>query len=120
MARGTTDFDGEALRAARLTRPVDGELLSAQALAKRLGTSKSRILAYENNTSKPDPKRIAQISELFDLPARRLRRNRALADIHGLRCQLGLTVAEAAAQAGISRTSYANLERHALLPVRDD
>ncbi len=120
MARGMTDFDGEALRTARLTRPVDGELLSAEAVARRLGTSKSRILAYENNTSKPDPKRIAQLSDLFSIPARRLRTKRALADLHGLRCQSGLTLAEAAAKVGISRSSYANLERRALLPVRDD
>ncbi|WP_037674507.1 helix-turn-helix transcriptional regulator [Streptomyces griseus] len=120
MARGTANFDGEALRTARLTRPVDGRLLSAEAVAQRLGTSKSRILAYENNTSKPDPKRIAQISDLFGIPARELRTKRALADIHGLRCQSGLTAAEAAALVGISRSGYANIERHALLPVRDD
>ncbi|MFF0010818.1 helix-turn-helix transcriptional regulator [Streptomyces sp. NPDC005374] len=121
MARGTADFDGRALRATRQTRPVDGELLSAQALAERLGTSKSRVLAYENNTSTPDPKRIAEIIRLFGIDEpRKLRRNRVLADIHGLRCQRGLTMAEAAAQVGISRSGYANLERHALLPVRDD
>ncbi|GAB7103608.1 hypothetical protein JCM4814A_19220 [Streptomyces phaeofaciens JCM 4814] len=120
MARGTANFDGEALRTARLTRRVDGQLLSAEAVARRLGTSKSRVLAYENNTSKPDPRRIAQLSELFDIPARELRLKRALADIHGLRCQSGLTAAEAAARVGISRSGYANIERHALLPVRDD
>ncbi|MFE1312234.1 helix-turn-helix domain-containing protein [Streptomyces sp. NPDC058755] len=120
MARGTANFDGDALRMARLTRPVDGRLLSAEAVARLLGTSKSRILAYENNVSKPDPKRIAQLSDLFNIPARELRTKRALADIHGLRCQSGLTIAEAAALAGISRGSYTNIERQALLPVRDD
>lgn len=121
VARGTADFDGEALRFARLTRPVQGRLLSAAAVAKHLGTSKSRILAYENNTSKPDPQRIAELSDLFRIPARELRtKPRALADIHGLRCQAGLTVAEAAERVGISRSGYANIERNALLPVRDD
>ncbi|WP_329271006.1 helix-turn-helix transcriptional regulator [Streptomyces sp. NBC_01451] len=120
MARGAVDFDGDALRFARLTRAVDGEFLSADAVAKRLGTSKSRVLAYENNISKPDPRRIAEISALFDIPARELRRKRALADIQGLRCQAGLTIAQAADEVGISRSGYTNIERFARLPVRDD
>ncbi|WP_367325962.1 helix-turn-helix transcriptional regulator [Streptomyces sp. HUAS ZL42] len=120
MPRGTADFDGDTLRFIRLTHPVGGRLLSAEALAKRLGTSKSRVLAYESNTSKPDPKRIAQISELFNVPVHKLRQKRVLADIQGLRCQAGLTVAQAAELTGISRSSYTNIERHALLPVRDD
>jgi transcriptional regulator with XRE-family HTH domain len=120
VARGTADFDGAALRFARLTRPVEGRLLSAAAVAQHLGTSKSRVLAYENNTSKPDPQRIAELSGLFGIPARELRTKRALADIHGLRCQAGLTVTETAELVGISRSSYTNIERDALLPVRDD
>lgn len=121
VARGSADFDGSALRDLRANTPVDGRLLSAAALAARIGTSKSRILAYENCRSTPEPERIAQLAHVFQVPPARLSLSgKGEQSIRELRCQAGLTVAKAAAYARISRGTYRNIEQLAQLPVRDD
>ncbi|MFE9121686.1 helix-turn-helix transcriptional regulator [Streptomyces sp. NPDC007172] len=120
MGRGSADFSGEALRELRQTRRVEGRLLSAAALAKALRTSKSRILAYENGTSRPDPQRVADIADLFGVPPKALRPHATGTSIRRLRCDAGLTIAEAARRLSISRSGYTNIEHSALLPARDD
>ncbi|MFK4272569.1 helix-turn-helix domain-containing protein [Streptomyces milbemycinicus] len=121
MARGTADFNGHALRFLRLSRPIDGRLLSAADLAERLGTSKSRILAYENNTSTPERGRISQIATLFQvLPAELSLSDAGYYSIHDMRCHAGLTAAQTASVLHISRSAYRDIEHLALLPVRDD
>lgn len=98
-------------------------------MAERLGTSKSRILAYEHGRSVPEPKRIIQLAGLFNVHPRELTGPTdmlgmpsipTLPELAELRRQAGLTMAQAAAVVGISRSSYAGIEREALLPVRDD
>ncbi|MGW4912480.1 helix-turn-helix domain-containing protein [Streptomyces sp. NPDC004270] len=120
MARGTAPFSSAALREVRRRRRVDGRLLSAAELARRVGTSKSRILAYEKGTSVPEPQRIEQLAEVFGIPPRRL--SPAVPDaadgIRRLRVAAGLTSAEAAERLGISRNTYRDLELHAKLPAR--
>ncbi|MFF4900039.1 helix-turn-helix domain-containing protein [Streptomyces sp. NPDC001068] len=120
MARGTAPFSSAALRDARRRRRVDGRLLSAAELARRVGTSKSRILAYEKGTSVPEPQRIEQLARVFGIPPRRLcpPASDTANGIRRLRVAAGLTSAEAAEQLGISRNTYRDLELHAKLPAR--
>ncbi|KOU56897.1 hypothetical protein ADK96_37340 [Streptomyces sp. IGB124] len=101
---------------------MDGRLLSAAELAERLGTSKARVLAYEAGTSVPEPARIMQIAKVFSVHARELyepSRGRP-EQIKDLRSYAGLTAEEVAIELGISRAAYRAIERHAVLPVRDD
>ncbi|MFF4276413.1 helix-turn-helix domain-containing protein [Streptomyces sp. NPDC001536] len=122
MARGTAPFSSTALRDIRRHRPVDGQLLSAAEVARRLGTSKSRVLAYEKGTSIPEAGRIEQLAKVFGVAPRHL--CAAPADLeHGirhLRATAGLTTAEVADFLGISRTTYRELELSAKLPSRHD
>ncbi|MFD8819722.1 helix-turn-helix domain-containing protein, partial [Streptomyces sp. NPDC059627] len=122
MARGTAPFSSAALSEVRRRRRVDGRLLSAAELARRVGTSKSRILAYEKGTSVPEPQRIEQLAEVFGIPPRRL--CPAVPDaadaIRRLRVAAGLTSAEAAERLGISRNTYRDLELHPKHPARRD
>ncbi|MFD3585720.1 helix-turn-helix transcriptional regulator [Streptomyces sp. NPDC058683] len=120
MARGTAAFSPAALRDVRGSRRVDGRLLSAAELARRVGTSKSRILAYEQGTSVPEPQRIRQLAEVFAIsPGLLCPPGRDTAGgIRQLRVAAGLTAAEAAGRLGMSRTTYRDLELHAKLPAR--
>ncbi|MFI1796075.1 helix-turn-helix domain-containing protein [Streptomyces sp. NPDC020379] len=121
MARGSADFDGDALRVLRTTRSVDGRLLSAAALAARVGTSKARILSYERGRSVPEPARIAQLAHVFDVSPGRLSASDARhLSLRDLRVHAGLTAAEIAKSLDVSRTTYRDIERLARLPVRDD
>lgn len=122
MARGTARFDAGILRKLRASRKVDGRHLSAAELARLLKTSKARVLAYEQGTSVPEPKRVAQMAQVFNVHPRELYQARTgKADqIKDLRCYAGLTAAELAKAVGVSRTTYRDVERLAILPARDD
>ncbi|MEU2908102.1 helix-turn-helix transcriptional regulator [Streptomyces globisporus] len=122
MARGTARFDAGILRKLRASRKVDGRHLSAAELARLLKTSKARVLAYEQGTSVPEPKRVAQMAQVFNVHARELYQARTgKADqIKDLRCYAGLTAAELATAIGVSRSTYRDVERLAILPARDD
>ncbi|MGK5640879.1 helix-turn-helix domain-containing protein [Streptomyces sp. URMC 126] len=121
VARGMAAFDGDALRSLRAERPVDGRLLTAAELAERVGTSKTRILAYENGRSVPDPRRIADLAAVFDVPTARLTLSSSRhPTLRELRVQAGLTTALVAGALGVSRGTYRDIELRARLPVRDD
>ncbi|MEV5316108.1 helix-turn-helix domain-containing protein [Streptomyces sp. NPDC052687] len=122
MARGTAPFNPEALRDIRRRRRVDGRLLSSAELARRLGTSKSRVLAYEKGTSVPEPGRIEQLAKVFGIQPRHLCTPSSDAEngIRHLRAAAGLTAAETADFLGVSRTTYRDLELFAQLPARHD
>lgn len=122
MARGTAPFSSTALRDVRRRKPVDGQLLSAAELARRLGTSKSRVLAYEKGTSVPEPGRIEQLARVFGIPPRQLCTPSGDSEhgIRQLRTMAGLTSAEVADFLGVSRTTYRELELCAKLPARHD
>lgn len=122
MARGTAKFDSAILQRLRATREVGGHLLSATELAKLLGTSKARVLAYEAGSSVPEPGRIRELAQIFRVHPRELYEpTRGRYDqIKDLRSYAGLTAAELAAQIGVSRTTYRDIETLAILPVRDD
>jgi transcriptional regulator with XRE-family HTH domain len=122
MARGTAPFNPKALSDVRRHRQVDGRRLSAAELARRVGTSKARILAYENGTSVPEPGRIEQLAEVFGIAPRQLCKVPADSEhgIRHLRISAGLTTAEAADLLGVSRTTYRELEQYAKLPARHD
>ncbi|MBB1258408.1 helix-turn-helix domain-containing protein [Streptomyces alkaliterrae] len=121
MARGTAPFDGEALRTLRLTTSVDGRRLSAEALARLVGTSKARILAYEQGHSVPEPSRIKQLAGVFQVPSAVLTpAEYTHPSLRELRVQAGLTIAKTASLLGMSRKTFGHLENHARQPRHDD
>lgn len=122
MSRGSTRFDAGILRHLRASRKVGGHLLSAAELGRLVGTSKARILAYEAGTSVPESRRVLQLAQVFQVHPRELYQPaRGRYDqIQDMRSYAGLTAAELAERLGVSRTTYRNIERKALLPVRDD
>ncbi|MEV0264310.1 helix-turn-helix transcriptional regulator [Streptomyces sp. NPDC050617] len=122
MARGAAPFDHRALRELRRSTAVYGHQLSAAELARRLGTSKARVLAYEGGTSVPEAGRIAELAEVFGVPTKALYRMppRLEDGIRHLRFSAGLTMAELATRLGISGAAYRDLEHYALLPARND
>ncbi|MFE2945241.1 helix-turn-helix domain-containing protein [Streptomyces sp. NPDC059255] len=67
MARGTGSFNGGELRAARVQQG-----LSAERLARLVGTTKSMVLAYENGRTIPEAGRVTALAEALRLPPRRL------------------------------------------------
>lgn len=122
VGRGVADFDGAALRSFRLNKQgAHGRPLSAQELAALVGTSKARILAYESERSIPEPKRIVDLATVLGVPPKQLSVSDAgYYAIRDMRYHTGRTAAELAADLGISRAAYRDIEREALLPVRDD
>ena len=98
---------------------MEGRLLSASRLAELVGTSKSRILAYENGASVPDPSRVFALAKVFGVPARELYKPikgpTSLRDMRAFAC---LTAAEVAAYIGVSRATYRDLEQSAIVPPR--
>lgn len=102
---------------------MGGRLLSAADLAGLLKTSKARVLAYERETSVPEPGRVLQIANIFNVNPRELYQARPAGhvdQIRDLRCYAGLTAAEFAKTIGLSRTTYRDIESLAILPARDD
>lgn len=123
MARGTAKFDADILRRLRASREVGGRLLSAADLALLLKTSKARVLAYEQETSVPEPGRVLQMAKIFKVNPRELYQalpNGHVDQLRDLRCYAGLTASEFATRIGVSRTTYRDIERLAILPARDD
>lgn len=100
---------------------MGGQKLSAAALARLLGTSKARVLAYESGASVPELGRIQQIAKIYQFPITGLHRpNKAHDQIRDYRSYAGLTAAQLAAELDISRNTYRNIENLAILPVRHD
>ena len=120
MGRGSADFSGEALRELRQTRRVEGRLLSAAALAKGTADLEEPHPGLRERNLRPDPQRVADIADLFGVPPKALRPHATGTSIRRLRCDAGLTIAEAARRLSISRSGYTNIEHSALLPARDD
>ncbi|MGW2837014.1 helix-turn-helix domain-containing protein [Streptomyces sp. NPDC001493] len=123
MARGAAKFDATILRQLRASREVNGRLLSAVELAELLGTSKARVLAYEHGSSVPEPGRVAEIAAIFKVNARELYEplpDGYMDQLKDLRSYAGLTAAQLASMIGVSRTTYREIERLAILPARHD
>ncbi|WP_329613051.1 helix-turn-helix domain-containing protein [Streptomyces brevispora] len=127
MARGLADFDPAALLAFRTNNLGDGSKvgawltpLTAEALAARVGTTKSQILAYENGHQTPDPKRIRELAEALDvLPQMLMRRGRRRQwDLADLRRASGLTAKDVVEALSISPKSYRRFEQNGIVPVR--
>ncbi|MEV5605695.1 helix-turn-helix domain-containing protein [Streptomyces sp. NPDC052299] len=127
MARGLADFDPSALLEFR-TRylELDGNgvpstgSLTAKALAARVGTTKSQILAYENGHQTPDPKRIRELAEALNVvPHMLMRRGRRQHwDLADIRRASGLTAKEVVKALCISPKSYRRFEQNGIVPAR--
>ncbi|MFV5994938.1 helix-turn-helix domain-containing protein [Streptomyces sp. NPDC056231] len=127
MARGLADFDPAALFALRTGyMEVDRDgvpwtaPLTAAALAARVGTTKSQILAYENGHQTPDPKRIRELADALDVVPRMLMRrgHRKEWDLADIRRASGLTARDVVEALGISPKSYRRFEQNGIVPVR--
>ncbi|MFJ7497831.1 helix-turn-helix domain-containing protein [Streptomyces sp. NPDC097727] len=127
MARGLADFDPTALLALRTGYlEVDGKgtprtaPLTAAALAARVGTTKSQILAYENGHQTPDPKRIRELAEALDVVPQLLMRggHRKQWDLADVRRSSGLTAKDVVEALCISPKSYRRFEQNGIVPVR--
>lgn len=98
---------------------MEGRLLSASRLAELVGTSKSRILAYEKGTSVPDPSRVLALAKVFGVPTRELYKPikgpTSLRDMREFAC---LTAAQVASYIKVSRATYRELEQSAIVPPR--
>lgn len=118
MTRGVTGFDGASLRAARLNSKCEEHthFLTAECLARRVGTSKALILSYEHGRSSPSPQRLAQLAAAVGVPTTSLMLGHA--QLSDLRVACGLTVKELAARLGLAVNTYRQIERKGVLPKR--
>ncbi|MEU9529640.1 MULTISPECIES: helix-turn-helix transcriptional regulator [Streptomyces] len=94
--------------------------MTAAALAARVGTTKSQILAYENGHQTPDPKRIRELAEALDvMPQMLMRRgHRRHWDLADIRRASGLTAKDVVEKLCISPKSYRRFEQNGIVPVR--
>jgi transcriptional regulator with XRE-family HTH domain len=84
-----------------------------------VGTSKSRILAYEKGTSVPDPSRVFALANVFGVPTRELYEpSRGPTTLREMRDFACMTAAQVAAYIGVSRATYRDLEQSAIVPPR--
>lgn len=127
MTRGLADFDPAALlalRASHMDVAQGGESraapLTAAALAARVGTTKSQILAYENGHQTPDPKRIRELADALGVKPRMLmnQKRRKSWDLADIRRASGLTARDVVDVLGISPKSYRRFEQNGIVPAR--
>ncbi|MEU1895688.1 helix-turn-helix domain-containing protein [Streptomyces pristinaespiralis] len=94
--------------------------LTAEALAERVGTTKSQILAYENGRQTPDPKRIKELADALDVQPRHLmsQGRRRQWDVAANRRASGLRAKDVVQKLCISPKSYRRFEQQGIVPVR--
>ncbi|MFE5088098.1 helix-turn-helix domain-containing protein [Streptomyces mirabilis] len=119
MARGlAVMFDGLKLRQARAAA-VDGQGMSAAELARRIGATKAQILAYENGTSRPDPRRIKRLADELGIEPLQLSDLSGSTDwtLADLRRASALRAADLSGQLGLSLRAYRRLETEGFVPA---
>ncbi|MEV0186666.1 helix-turn-helix transcriptional regulator [Streptomyces sp. NPDC050625] len=122
MARGLADFSPSELRAHRMNLYARGDAraMTAEELARKAGTTKAQILAYENGHRVPDPQRIRALARALELHPWYLmnpdRRDEwAVADV---RRACGLRAEDVVRQLGISPKNYRRFETEGIVPSR--
>ncbi|WP_373567911.1 helix-turn-helix transcriptional regulator [Streptomyces malaysiensis] len=91
-------------------------MLTADCLAKQVGTSKALILSYEHGKSSPSPQRLAALAEAVGVPAVLLQNSGG--QLSDLRVSRGLTLDEIAAQLDLAVNTYRRIESAGVLPKR--
>lgn len=118
MGRGVTGFDGAALRDARrqASCPYHQHALTADCLARIVGTSKALILSYEHGRSSPSPQRLQELAFAVERHPSVLQRS--LPQLSDLRVAAGFTAAEMANRLNLAVNTYRRIETEGLMPRR--
>jgi transcriptional regulator with XRE-family HTH domain len=122
MARGLADFSPSALRDQRMNiyaRP-DRQAMTAEELARAVGTTKAQILAYENGHRVPEPPRIRALARALHIHPMTLM-NRAGRDgwaVADVRRACGLRAEDVVGRLGISPKVYRRFETEGIVPSR--
>ncbi|MGW3179510.1 helix-turn-helix domain-containing protein [Kitasatospora sp. NPDC001119] len=98
-------FDGQRVRAVRR-----GKDLSQGGLGAKVGASGPTVARWENGEDHPKGEKLPAIAEALDQPLDVLFPHDGPADLQLLRCDAGLSVAQAAAIIGTSRVPVSNAE----------
>jgi transcriptional regulator with XRE-family HTH domain len=123
VARWESDFDPEALRRLRASASSTrgaGQGMSAQELARAVGTTKTQILAYEAGSRVPQPPRIRELAaalHVHPIDLSRVGRD-AFTSLSGLRRASGLCTREMVEQLGVAPRTYRRFESQGLVPIQ--
>ncbi|MGW2840559.1 helix-turn-helix domain-containing protein [Streptomyces sp. NPDC001493] len=98
-------FDGKRVRVVRR-----GEDLSQGELGARVGVSGASVARWENGDDHPKGEKLPAIARALGRPLAELFPHDGPADLQLLRCDAGLSVAQAAAVIGTSRVPVSNAE----------
>lgn len=115
MARGVETFDGTALRRYRLRAR-----LTADELAGLLGVSESTVLRWETASTKPTVINVKAAADALGIDVAVLMpRPARTSGVRELRQLAGLSLVEAARQAGVSPTTLGRIERGSIKLSRE-
>ncbi|GAA3153455.1 hypothetical protein GCM10010521_46630 [Streptomyces rameus] len=122
MARGLADFSPSELRALRMNlyaRP-GAVAMTAEELARAVGTTKAQILAYENGHRVPDPPRVRALARALGTHPSALMNpeGRASWDIADVRRACGLRARDVVDEVGVSPKNYRRFEIEGIVPSR--
>ncbi|AYN41051.1 helix-turn-helix domain-containing protein [Streptomyces dangxiongensis] len=122
MARGLADFSPSELRALRMNiyaRP-GAVALTAEELAREVGTTKAQILAYENGHRVPDPPRVRALARALGTHPSTLMNHQRHAswDIADVRRACGLRARDVVDALGVSPKNYRRFENEGIVPSR--
>lgn len=106
MVAGADGFDRAAMRGARVRAG-----LTQTALAEALGTSQRQVSEWERGLQTPSPATVHRLAAALDVTVTDLLRHSTRPTLRQLRSRAGHTQAALAALAGMSRHTYARLER---------
>ncbi|AKN71341.1 hypothetical protein QR97_17375 [Streptomyces sp. PBH53] len=122
MARGLADFSPSELRALRMNRHArpGAVAMTAEELARAVGTTKAQILAYENGHRVPDPPRVRALARALGTHPSALmnpqrRASWAIADV---RRACGLRARDVVDTLGVSPKNYRRFENEGIVPSR--
>ncbi|MFJ4836361.1 HAD hydrolase-like protein [Streptomyces sp. NPDC088747] len=112
-------FNGLRLRQARAVAD-GGQGISAAELARRIGATKAQVIAYENGSSKPDPRRIRALADALGVEPLQLSdtSDKAEWSLADRRRAQGMTAAEVSSELKLSLRAYRRLEAEGLVPAR--
>lgn len=122
MTRGLADFSPAELRAYRMNLYERGprKAMTAEELARRAGTTKAQILAYENGHRVPDPQRIRALAAALDLHPLFLmnRTHQHEWGVADLRRACGLRAKDVVDTLEIAPKNYRRFENEGIVPSR--
>lgn len=106
VGRTGVTISRERLRAAR-----ERKGLNQRQLADQIGVHPSDISAYETGRSRPDPATLRRLADALQVDPLDLLQPGTPVTLQVLRFRAGLTQAETATAAGLTRSTYAAIER---------